>query len=285
MTDARSNWQDVIRQVPEFENVTPPSGNDRLSLTHSQSLPEWASPAQLLAALQAPAAGRSEKKVLNVLRSDRERRTSIARKDANRPQKIVVVTIIILLTVTVGVLFLPNSPTDFDDYFVEIGVGSVITGLLGVASLVASYVVERRSMPRSLPYTPPLLIVYGVLFALGTVMFSMHVSNYEYWFLPSAVIGAVCVAVTAVGYFALYFWVRKRQTLVQALHSESPEGQKLDAALNEHIGKILRKHGDLDEEAHRQRTVDGVKRLYDQGRISSDTAVSMLREIARPLST
>lgn len=284
MTDARSNWQEVLRQVPECENITPPSGDDRLSLRHTQALPKWASSAQFLAALQASAAGRSENKILNVLRADLERRMSIARKDANSPQKIIVVTIIILLTVTVGVLFLPNSATDFDDYFIDIGVPTAITGLLGVASLVSSYVVERQSLPRSLPYSPPLFIVYGVLFALGTVMFSMHVSNYRYWFVPGAVIGAVCVAITALGYIALYFWVKTRRTLVQALHGDSPEGRKLDAALSEHVGKILRKRDDLDEEALRRRTTDGVKRLYESGIIRGDVAVSMMREVVRPLS-
>ncbi|PFG30349.1 hypothetical protein [Paramicrobacterium agarici] len=284
MTDARSNWQEVLRQVPGLENVTPPSGDDRISLTRAQALPAWSSPAQRLTALRASAAGRSEKKIANVLQSDLDRRISIVRKDANKPKKIAVVTVIILLTVTVGVLFLPNSVTDFDDYFLEIGVPTVIIGLLGVASLVASVLIEKRSSPRSLPYSPPLFIVYGVLFALGTVMISMHISNYGYWVVPGATIGVVCAAVTAVGYIALFFWTRKRQTMVQALHGDTPQGREFDAALSEHIAKILRKRDDLDEVDLRRRTTDGVRRLCESGHISTDAAVSMMREIARSLN-
>ncbi|WP_166996814.1 hypothetical protein [Paramicrobacterium fandaimingii] len=284
MTDARSNWQEVLRQVPERDYLTPSSGDEQISLAHAQELPTWSSPTQLLTALRASVAGGSGKKIINVLQSDRDRRMSIARKDANKPKKIVMVLVIILLTVTVGVLFLPNSPTDFDDYFIDIGVPSAITGLLGVASLVASLVIEKRSLPRSLPYSPPLLIVYGALFALGTVMFSMHVSNYGYWFLPGATVGAVCVAVTAVGYIALFLWVRKRQTMLQALHGDTAEGRDLDAALGEHIAKILRKRDDLNEDDLRRRTADGVRQLHESGRVSTETAVSMMREIATPLT-
>lgn len=280
MSDERSNWQDVLRQVPEATNVASVSTDSAASTRHALTLPQWASPGQLLTALEASVSGRSESKIINVLQSDLDRRLSIARKDANQPKKIAVVTIIILLTVTVGVLFLPSSFTDLDDYFLDVGTPTLITGILGVASLIASVLIERRSSPRSLPYSPFLLIVYTVLFTLGVVVMSLHVSSVGLWIVPGAKVGVVLAGVTAVGYLALYFWVAKRPTLVQAIHGDAPEGREFDEKLREHVAKIVRKRDDFDASTFRSRTLLGIKSLYESGRISRDVAVSMLREIA-----
>ncbi|MCW4458971.1 hypothetical protein [Microbacterium sp. MPKO10] len=283
MNDVRSDWQEILRQVPGSANVASTLDSDGIALGYAQAMPSWSSPTQLLTALRAPVAGKSERKIINVLQGDLDRRMSIARKDANRPKKIALVTVMILFTVAVGVFFLPSSVSDLDDYFLDIGVPTVIIGLLGIASLLANGVVEKRSAPRSLPYAAGLFIVYGLLYALGAVMLSIHVSNYGYWFVPGATVGVVCAAVTAVGYIALFLWTRKRQTLIQALHGDTPEGREFDAALGEHIVKILSKRDSLDVDDLRRRTSEGVRQLHDSGQITTEAAVSMLREIVRPL--
>lgn len=284
MNDVGSDWQNILRQVPESTNIVSASDSGGVALGYAQSMPSWASPTQLLTALRAPVAGASERKILNVLHSDLDRRMSIARKDANRPKKIALVTVMILFTVAVGVFFLPSSVTDLDDYFLDIGVPTVVIGLLGIASVLANGVVEKRSAPRSLPYAAGLFIVYGLLYALGAVMLSRHISSYGYWFVPGGIVGVVCAAVTAVGYIALFVWTRKRQTLIQALHGDTPKGREFDAALGEHIQKILSKRDSLDHDDIRRRTSEGVRQLYAGGQITAETAVAMLKEIARPLN-
>lgn len=279
MNNEVSNWEDVLLQVPEAAASAPIAKDASLDGGYAGSVPGWASPLQLVTSLAAVAAGRSGKKISNILRADLDQRMRFVRKDMNTPKKVTVVSITMLAAVTLGVLLLPASITDLDDYFLDVGMSTVVTGLLSAGTLIASVIIERRSVPRSLPYVPALLIVYAVLFTLGVALLSRHITRLHYWFLPSAQIGVALAAITALGYFALFFCVRKQPTMLQALHGDTPQGREYDDALRTHITKVLRRRNDIDPAEFRAVLVSGVKGLYENQTVTAEKAAVMLREV------
>lgn len=281
MTEARTSWHNVVQRVPDAAAAATPAAAGA-SAARALALPRSASPAQYLAALRASASvGEStQRKILNILSDDAHRRAKIARDDANTVQKVVIVSAIILLTVTVAVLMYPASLNDLDDYFLDAGVPTLVCGILALVSLMASAVMERRSTPRSLPYAKSLLIVYAILFALGAVMLSLHLTSESRWSIPGATLSVVFAAVAAIGYVVLYFSVRTKQTLFMALHGDGPQSREFDEALDRHIRKIVRGHQHVDLDALRAHTVAGVRRLYEDDRIGDDAAVAMLQSAA-----
>lgn len=274
MSKQHANWHDVLRQVPEGSSAASVSDPSPIDIQIASAMPPWSSPAQLIASLTAMASGRSERKIMNILQSDHDRRMSIARKDMNRLKKVVAVTTIIFANAAVGVLLLP---LDSGSYFIDLGMPTMVASIVGILALIASIVIEKRSAPRSLPYSSLLLIGWAALFAADAVAMGIDVSEWGLWGFLGTTMSVVLAGLTAIGYVALFCWVTRRPTMVQALHRDTPEGRAFDEKLHEHVMKIVHKRDDLDIDLLRSHTVGGIKDLYETGRITEDVAVSMVR--------
>lgn len=277
MTNSEAQWQNVLQQVPEakqFAGQRPEGLGGVVALLPPSNF----SLAEILVAIQAFASGPAQKKLNRIRIANFERRNSIARKNWNSWKKGLTLFPAILVTV-VGIVLLYPSSADLHDYVFDTGGPTVIVGLLGIVGLAAHLFIEWRSVPRSVPWTPTLYLAYAVMQSTGVVIYSIRVSNGYNWEFFSTTVGVILAGITAIGFVPMYFWARRRMSLFQALHSDTPQGREMDEALRDEVARSLAGRDDFDWTIFRTRSIEGVRIVVESGRINEDQAVWMVREI------